>query len=298
MSRWGFVWISCLGAAAVQPDALLQILLDDAAEKVKQQAPSDRRFPSLQHLDCEGLGFDERWKLLRADSGLITRSNLFMISWLEFPTESLDALRRLRGWIGETASSDASIPSMSLTLRALAIMMHDHCLPAAFQHVLDWDCLYFQLGNRSTTGCNESVYEHYAWWIDPQFTTEPGQELFCHFGCATALVLTALSNLLEDGVTDSNARAVMDQLQLAEALMGRGGDLDYASSSKWGSQLTSLAAVLIDFLASLGRSSTQDGRSALALARELQPCDPILHRCWFADAGGTPAGDVMPLTVG
>jgi hypothetical protein len=27
------------------------------------------------------------------------------------------------GWIGETASSDASIPSMSLTLRALAIML-------------------------------------------------------------------------------------------------------------------------------------------------------------------------------
>ncbi|OLP27396.1 hypothetical protein AK812_SmicGene48915, partial [Symbiodinium microadriaticum] len=30
-----------------------------------------------------------------------------------------------------------------------------------------------------------------------------------------------------------------------------GQDLDYASSSKWGGELTSLAAVLIDFMASL-----------------------------------------------
>ena len=37
---------------------------------------------------------------------------------------------------------------------------------------------------------------------------------------------------------------------------------------------TGLAAVLIDFLASLGWSSTQEGRSALVLARDLQPCAP------------------------
>eukprot|EP00434_Breviolum_minutum_P013974 symbB.v1.2.012324.t1/scaffold846.1/size158211/10 len=181
---------------------------------------------------------------------------------------------------------------MSLTLRALAVMMHDQCLNSAFQHVLDWDCLYFELGNRSTSGgCNESAYEHFAWWIDSEVATS-GQA-FCHFGCATALVVTALASMLEDGVSDSNARVVMDQLQVAEALMGRGGDLDYASSSKWGGQLTALAPVLIDFLASLGRSSTQVGRSALTIARALQPCDPILQNgCWsvhrsVADIGAT-----------
>eukprot|EP00913_Durusdinium_trenchii_P022262 g20916.t1 len=91
----------------------------------------------------------------------------------------------------------------------------------------------------------------------------------------------------------------MDQLQVAEALMGRGGDLDYASSSKWGGQLTGLAAVLIDYLASLGSSSREEGKSALAIARSLQPCDPILQLgCWDGNLGPSQTGShlfqVMP----
>ncbi|CAK9082987.1 Hypothetical protein (Fragment), partial [Durusdinium trenchii] len=272
----GLIVGGLLTARAGHP--LREVIFQDAKERVKELAVqvsgTEAKFTTLEHLDCEGPGFNELWKVLRD------------LARFELPSDSLRPLRQLRGWTDESSRADlgdAGIPAMSLTLKALAVMMHDECLNSAFQHVVEWDCLYFELGHHSSgaEGCQKSAYEHYGWWIDSNFTSTGGQEHFCHFGCATALVLTALASLQEDGVTDQNARAVMDQLQVAEALMGRGGDLDYASSSKWGGQLTGLAAVLIDYLASLGSSSREEGKSALAIARSLQPCDPILQLgCW------------------
>eukprot|EP00439_Symbiodinium_sp_Y106_P050814 s753_g6.t1 len=273
---------------------------------------------SLRVLDCEGPRFDPRWALLRD------------LARHELPRQSLRSLRRLRGWTDEGARDDAGIPPLSLQLRALATLMHDHCLGVAFQRVVEWDCLYFELGNRSADeragqSCDGRAYEHFRWWIDPTFPAhgdtesslaEGTGEEFCHLGCASALVLTSLANMLEalwlklplpskDGVSERNARAVMEQLELAEALLGRGGDLDYASSSKWGGELTSLAAVLIDFMASLGQSSNEvTGKTALDLARSLQPCDPIMHQgCWPLEAfrsretGAPPIGSELHPSV-
>ncbi|CAE7793687.1 unnamed protein product, partial [Symbiodinium sp. CCMP2456] len=81
---------------------------------------------SLRVLDCEGPRFDPRWALLRD------------LARHELPIQSLRSLRRLRGWTDEGARDDAGIPPLSLQLRALATLMHDHCLGVAFQRVVEW----------------------------------------------------------------------------------------------------------------------------------------------------------------
>ena len=39
------------------------------------KVPRSDRFATLQHLDCEGLGFDERWRLLRGSGKSCGRSD-------------------------------------------------------------------------------------------------------------------------------------------------------------------------------------------------------------------------------
>ena len=45
----------------------------------------------------------------------------------------------------------------------------------------------------------------------------------CFMNCHPFTLFVPYTPLRKDGVSDSNARVVMDQLQVAEALMGRGG---------------------------------------------------------------------------
>ncbi|CAK9031213.1 unnamed protein product [Durusdinium trenchii] len=114
------------------PDCWREVIFQDAKERVKELAVqvsgTEAKFTTLEHLDCEGPGFNELWKVLR------------YLVMFELPSDSLRPLRQLRGWTDESSRADlgdAGIPAMSLTLKALAVMMHDECLNSAFQHVVE-----------------------------------------------------------------------------------------------------------------------------------------------------------------
>eukprot|EP00913_Durusdinium_trenchii_P001541 g1426.t2 len=124
------------------PDCWREVIFQDAKERVKELAVqvsgTEAKFTTLEHLDCEGPGFNELWKVLRD------------LARFELPSDSLRPLRQLRGWTDESSRADlgdAGIPAMSLTLKALAVMMHDECLNSAFQHVVEWDPWIKEVGS-------------------------------------------------------------------------------------------------------------------------------------------------------
>ena len=317
-------WSSALRPAVADPRAAFERHVEGLLQQVESQeatiaglerqlgrcrSPTDAvprdavpQEVSLHTLNCEGAPFDPLWSTLRQrlDDDL--------------PPPALSGLRRLQ------QGGDVALPAISPELLHLARSLGSACLAPAYNFIVGADCLYWNLtgGRGATPGgpppgggdelgrlCAEGAGEPrpaQRWWVDPQLDLATDADAdsdggaFCVYGCMAAHVVLALGALTQ-GLSEHNARAAVEQLETAEALLGRGELLAFASSSAWGA-VPGLASVLLDFLLQRATPEARQGPTALELAASVRPCDPILTEdCWPEPSGWLESDAPVLVTV-
>jgi len=230
---------------------------------------SSARATGLAVLNCEGIGFDPRWSAFQA----------------RFVQE-----------ISPPIPDTVQIPYPSDELASFAAEMLEKCEPSVLDFMVGWDRFYWDATTDSGMPKVAGASQQHDWWVDAG-VPDPGSglksdssspEILCLYGCVAAEWLVALAILKVDASEGTTRDVALQRLHFAEGMLGRGGVLDFTSSSHWATSRRPLASVLEQLepagvlpghAQSFGVSNAVP--SALELARRLQPCDPVLdHGCW------------------